>query len=625
MCGILAIVDFSLSRPVKAFTLRQMRDTMAHRGPDEAGEYFSDYVALGHRRLSIIDLAASKQPLGNEDNTIVIVFNGEIYNFQSLRRELLGKGHRFRTDGDTEVLIHAYEEWGMECLQRLNGMFAFAIWDSRNQRLFAARDRLGQKPLNYSHQRDRLVVASEIKAILELPSIERRVDLCALDQFLTFGFIPSPLTIFRDIRKLPPGHFLLFDRTGLKVERYWSPPYSEDPGLRNPRQIADCLRELLQDAVRIRLVSDVPLGALLSGGLDSTSIVSLMAQVSADPVQTFSIGFDEPAFGELAYARLAAQRFGTDHHEFVVRPQTFDVMRTLAWQFDEPFADLSAVPTYYVSKLARKHVTVCLSGDGGDELLGGYGRYAEAETLERQAQWTRPLAPLLSRLVRLMRYEQRGRGRLRAWTLDSQERYVYQVSLFDSELRNRLYSSHVASALNGYDATEPLRKLLELATHHFEGVSAAMWADLNFYLPEDILVKVDRASMLNSLEIRCPLLDHRVVEFIVRLPLHFKRLNGTSKVVLRQALADLLPVEIQRRSKRGFSAPLGKWFREQLCESVEAVLFSSSFEERGWFQPRTVQALVERHQTGRIDYSRRLGALLWLELWARVYLDGQSL
>ncbi len=617
MCGIAGILNAD-GRPSQPDLVRAMTDILAHRGPDGAETVVRGPVALGHRRLAIIDLVTGDQPMANEDESAWIIFNGEIYNFRELRRDLEAHGRRFRTASDTEVILRAYETWGVECLTRLRGMFAFAIWDAGRRRLFLARDRVGIKPLVYHWDGRRLLFASEIKSILEDPTVRREIDWDALHDYLVFHYIPSPRTIFRTIRKLPAASSLVLD-VGFApvVERYWDLRFTPDHR-RSEADWIDGLRWQLRDAVRSHLVSDVPVGAFLSGGLDSSTTVALMAEASDRPVRTFSIGFDETDFDELEYARQVARRYGTEHCEFVVKPDAMEAMPRLAWQFDEPFADSSALPTYYVSKITREHVTVALSGDGGDENFAGYRRYASAEALSRRLDSAtgRPLRGLLGLAAGLLPAEARGEAYLKLLASDPIERYFRMVTYQRGATLRRLLTPEAQRQVPTDVTDAPFRRLLEEGRPP-DYVSGLQYLDIHHYLPDDILAKVDRTSMLVSLESRVPLLDHVLMEYVATIPTALKVRNGVGKAVLKAAMAEHLPADIVNRGKMGFGVPLATWFRRDLAAYARQLLLEPPARTRGIFAPAGVQRLLDDHQAGRRDHADRIWALLCFEEWAR--------
>jgi len=622
VCGIAGILRVD-GAPAGADLLGAMTSAIAHRGPDGDGFFCDGSVGLGHRRLAIIDLATGDQPMATEDGSVVLVFNGEIYNFRELRRELEGRGATFRTTSDTEVILQAYEAWGVDCLPRLRGMFAFALWDRPRRRLFLARDRVGIKPLVYAWDGRRLLFGSEIKALLEDPGLPREIDWQALRDFLTLHYIPGPRTIFQAIRKLPPASYLLLDleRGEPEVHRYWDLRFAPDPRPSEAEWL-EGLRWHLTDAVRSHLVSDVPIGAFLSGGVDSSTVVALMAQATDGRVRTFSIGFDDADFDELRHARDVARRYDTQHFEYVVKPNALDTLPRLAWQFDEPFADSSALPTYYVSKITREHVTVALSGDGGDENFVGYTRYARASRLhERLDGFPAVLArPLLRLAARLLPGGVRGQGYLDMLGAGPVDRYFKLMAYQRSETLQSLLSpaarEHVEPVV-----TPDLFRRLAAEGRAPDYVSALQYLDIHCYLPEDILTKVDRTSMAVSLETRVPLLDHVLMEYVATMPTALKFKEGAGKVILKRAMAGDLPAGILERRKMGFGLPIASWFRGELTDYVRDVLDGRRTRQRGLVDPRAVSALLDEHQGGGRDRSGQIWALLALEEWARRWLD----
>jgi asparagine synthase (glutamine-hydrolysing) len=641
MCGITGAIWTDPSVALAPEVLARMTALLAHRGPDEAGSYTSGLkthaaqgtmpgVALGHRRLSIIDVAGGHQPLSNEDGSVWIVFNGEIYNHRELRHRLEGAGHQFRTTCDTEAIVHLYEDEELDFAQHLNGMFALAIWDARNRRLVLARDRLGKKPLYYRVEPERLLFASELKSLLEVPGIERRLDPRALDDYLTLQYVPHPRTIFQGFAKLAPGHLGVWSDGNFTTHRYWNPDFNREID-RPLSGYAEELRELLTSAVRIRLESEVPLGAFLSGGVDSSLIVGLMQRLSRAPVKTFSIGFPVAAYDESAYARQVAARLGTDHHEFRVEPHAVEVLEKLVWHYDEPFADSSAIPTYYVSKLTREHVTVALTGDGGDELFAGYDRYQAVRwgaRCDRLPQWAK--SALASQLVQRLGGNRPQRSLLRklarfgeALNFNPQRRYLEWVSMFNETRRAELYSDSFLAELPNHDPFEFLADAFA-AVRQRDPVTAASLVDLVTYLPCDLMTKVDIASMANSLECRTPLLDYRVVELAAGMPIQYKLYGGRGKRILREAFPELLPREVTHRPKMGFGVPLAQWFRGELREYAHSVLLDGGAASRSYFRPGAVAQLLQQHASGAFDHGYRLWGLLVFELWHRTWLDGRA-
>ena len=641
MCGICGAVWTDPNGALTAGSLQAMTDRLVHRGPDDAGAYRDNHAALGFRRLSIIDLAGGHQPLSNEDGTVWTVFNGEIYNYAALRHRLEAKGHTLRSQGDTEVLVHLYEDEGPRMFRLLRGMFALAIWDAPRRTLVLARDRMGQKPLVYRHHGGRLTFASELKALMALPEadVPRRIDPLALDHYLCYGYIPAPRTILEGTSKLPPAHYAVWHDGALAIERYWDPDWNAE----RDRPVAEDIEELratLDDAVREQMIADVPLGAFLSGGIDSTIIVGLMQRASSRPVKTFAIGFPDPRYDETHYAELAARHLGTEHHTFLVEPKAWETLPALAWQFDEPFADSSALPTWYVARETRQSVTVALTGDAGDELFGGYDRYralALTELFHRLPDGPRRV--LGGTMVRVLPRSARSKTRLRKLQRlfeninePAEARYLGWMTTFDEAARLALYSddqldrlASAASAPDDPSEADPaaLLGMAFAAAARRDRVTRAMVADILTYLPGDLLVKVDLASMAHSLECRGPFLDHRVVELAAAMPLDRKigLRSGRSKLVLKQAFADLLPPPIKARSKMGFGVPISRWFRDELKNELRDVLLDPVCLNRGLFRPETIRELVDEHIEGNREHSFRLWALLILELWFRRHLD----
>ena len=630
MCGIAGFVSRDEHRETgEARTvLDRMCRVIAHRGPDDQGMLVNDRIALGMRRLAIIDVAGGHQPLSGCGATLTIVFNGEIYNYRDLQRELESGGHKFKTHSDTETIVHAYEEYGAGCLEHLRGMFAFAIWDAGARKLFIARDRVGKKPLYYTTTpAGTLIFGSELKSLREHPEFRSDINIEALDAYLTFGYVPDPLTIFRDVHKLPPGHHLTWKDGQAHVEQYWDFPYQhpqEDP-VRSEDDCLEELRALLDEAVRIRLESEVPLGAFLSGGVDSSTVVGLMARHMTQRVKTFSIGFHEDSYNELKYARIAAQTFGTDHHEFIVTPDICEIVDELVWHFDEPFADSSAIPTYMVSKLAREHVTVALSGDGGDEVFGGYTRYALDRKRSGFANLPRVVRQgVMQPLGRNLPHGAWGRNYLHNVALDPLDRYIEDISVFTRLNKPALYSADFRSQLGHSEAAVRFR---DYAAHSRadDPLDPLLYLDSKTYLPGDILTKVDRMSMAVSLEARVPLLDHKLIEFVcTRIPASMKMKGLQTKHIFKRAMRDLVPTEILDRPKQGFGIPIDRWINEQLRERVRGTLSEPRTMQRGYFEPRYVKVLLDEHARGRRDHATELWALFMLELWHRKFVDTPS-
>jgi asparagine synthase (glutamine-hydrolysing) len=627
MCGIAGICCQDPRQAPDAVLLRRMGRTLRHRGPDQAGSHLGAGCGLAMERLSVLDVAGGQQPIWNEDGSVAVVLNGEIYNFRELRGQLAGRGHIFRTRADTEVIVHLYEEHGVDCVQYLHGMFALAIWDTRRRHLLLARDRLGVKPLYYAQSKDRLLFASEIKAILQDPQVPRRPNFTALDQMLRLGHCCPPQTCFVGIHELPPASRLLYRKGAARLENYWEPHFACSADY-DERTAAGELGEQLRGAVRRRTLSDVPLGAFLSGGIDSGVVVALLSQILGQPLQTFSIGFDAPGFSELPYARAVARRYRTDHHEFIVKPQVEAIIADLIWHHDAPFYDTSAIPTYHLCRLAREHVTVALSGDGGDELLAGYDIYRAhqaARAYRRVPDWCHRglVTPLARLLPESAGYRNRGRivrEFLRGAKDDAVRRHTRWIAKIKRETRRRLYQHpELAEQLGRADERE-VQEWYERQVHATE-LGRLLYVDTKGALANDMLVKVDRMSMAHGLEVRSPLLDHTLWEWCARLPDRARLKGRASKHLLREVAAPMLPAEILRRPKRGFSIPLDRWLREDLAPFVRAVLFDPRTETRGLFRAGIVRELVRDHMSGRIARGREIWLLLTIELWHRMYLD----
>jgi asparagine synthase (glutamine-hydrolysing) len=623
MCGIAGIVGVD-RQSVDPEEIHRMCDVIAHRGPDDEGVYVNGHAALGMRRLSIIDLSTGHQPIHNEDGTIWTVFNGEIYNFGELRAGLEERGHKFYTNTDTEVIVHLYEELGPQCVEKLRGMFALAVWDERTERLFLARDRFGKKPLHYALSSGRILFSSEIKSLLTVAPELRDVDRSGLLGYLSFGYIPDPLTAFTQIRKVPPGSRLEFYRGQIEIRPYWDLPQF---GTKEPATEEACLEELehrLGQAVRMRLISDVPLGAFLSGGVDSSIIVALMSRFSSGPVKTFTIGFTKKELDESKHARLVAQRFQTEHHEEILEPNFFETLDMLTHHLEEPFADASMVPTYYVSRLARKYVKVALSGDGGDELFAGYPRYQINLRRRRQFRFVPEWAGRIYRKHLFPRLPDGTYGRRFLYTisLPEKDRYLDEISFFSAEERERpLFSSVLREFADSPSAFELFRNYLRSAPAD-DPLSQLQYLDIKTYLAADILTKVDRMSMATSLEVRAPILDHVFAEWVTSLPPKWKQRAGQQKYILKKLAERLqVPRAVIYRPKQGFGIPLVDWFRKEWKGSLQSVLLDPKTLQRGYFDPRAVRNVLDEHLRGRRDRSRELWILLVFELWHRNFLD----
>lgn len=651
MCGITGIYRFK-SAETSLDTLVRMTRSLVHRGPDEEGYFVNrpvnpgsadqsvplrtppvgrdrprdtGHVGLGHRRLSIIDLESGQQPLSNEDGSIWVTFNGEIYNFQELMGELQAKGHRFRTHCDTETIVHAYEEWGERAVERFRGMFAFAVWDDRKQQLWLARDRVGKKPLYYYADAERFVFASEIKGILQVPGIPREIDLTAVSDFLSLLYVPAPKTIFKSVRKLPAAHSMMVSAQSLRIRPYWDLPFEPIHDLKDERMIEDLLG-ILEEAVRLRMISEVPLGAFLSGGIDSSAIVALMARSTSEPVLTNSISFSVASYDEAPWARRVAEQYRTRHHEMMVSPEAIPVIEQLAWHYDEPFADSSAVPTYYVSKMARENVTVSLSGDGGDENFAGYRRYRfdQRENFVRNLvppALRRPFFGVLGRLYPKADYLPqifRGKAFISNVARDPVDAYFFSVGAFSDDDKRRVLNEDAQRQLRDYRTVDRFHEIYRNAPAP-DHLSKIQYLDIKTYLCDDILTKVDRASMAVSLEVRCPILDHVFMEYVARIPSRSKLSGGQGKHILKRALAPYLPRELLYRRKMGFGVPILEWLRTDLSEfaselavrgEASSAFFDTGFLGRKW----------KEHQGGLRNWATELWAVMMFNLWYEKFM-----
>jgi asparagine synthase (glutamine-hydrolysing) len=608
--------------------LEKMNCAIVHRGPDEDGVYLNGSVGLAMRRLSIIDLAGGQQPIHNSDKSKWIVYNGEVYNYRDLRKGLEERGHELYTSSDTEAVLRLYDEEGPDSLRHLRGMFAFAIWDERDQSLFLARDRVGKKPLLYSHQPNGdLIFGSEFNAVLQHPAVSREIDTQAIDQYMSYLCVPAPRTAFKNIRKLEPGHWLRWKDGRIETHRYWLPDFSKKIKISEEEAIEETTR-IVRESTRLRMISEVPLGAFLSGGVDSSTIVALMSQESSQPVKTFSIGFEEQDYSELKYAKRVAEHVGAEYNEFIVKPNALEILPTLVEHYGEPYADSSAVPTYYVSRETRKHVTVALNGDGGDESFAGYERYAAMLIAERYRQIPAVLRKtLVEAPVGLLPASEVRRSRVRdaqrflsAANLPRTERYQRWMSAFDRVAKDKIYTEQFRETLHASDDAAVLDKWFARANG--SGVlDAAMLTDQMTYLPNDLLVKVDIASMANSLEARSPLLDHHVIEFAASLPENLKMRRFETKSLLKKVASRLVPREVIYRRKMGFGVPVGKWLRNEMKDYVRDVLLSPTALARGIVKPDAMRAFVNEHISGERDHSFQIWTLLMLELWFQRFID----
>jgi asparagine synthase (glutamine-hydrolysing) len=625
MCGICGELRLDGTAPQKDLLL-QMCATMRHRGPDDEGIYIGKNIGLGHRRLSIIDLSTGHQPLSNEDGSIWIVFNGEIYNFLELRPNLERKGHRFKTKTDTETIIHLYEEYGIDCVQHLRGMFAFCLWDEKKRRLFLARDRIGKKPLYYTFSKNSFLFASELKAILEDAEIDRLINQEAIHHYLTYQYVPSPITIFTQIKKLQPAHIMVVEDGKIKMfERYWKPEYTSKTNLSEP-EIIESILEILREATRIRLISDVPLGAFLSGGIDSSAIVAMMSQLMDKPVKTFSIGFPEASFNELSFAKTVADIFKTEHHEFIVKPDALDILPKIAWHYDEPYADSSCIPTYYLSQMTRQHVTVALNGDGGDETFAGYERYLAYKLTsyyERVPRFIRDgifaSLSLFSESSSRRDFIRRAKRFTEVIAEPKERRYIRWLSTFSNSLKDRLYSDEMKERVGDIDSVEILAESFKRSGTD-DLLDTLLFVDTINYLPEDLMVKADIASMAHCLECRSPFLDHKLVEFAASIPSNLKLKGRKTKHILKKALSKILPESILNRGKMGFGVPLSFWFRGELRDYAEELLLCKK-ADRGYFKQNEIKNLLEEHISGRVNHSYHIFSLIMLELWHQTFVD----
>lgn len=602
-----------------------MCDTLVHRGPDDAGYYVDKNIGIGMRRLSIIDLNTGHQPISNEDGKIWIVFNGEIYNHKILRSELENRGHRFKTNSDTEAIIHLYEDYGVDCLKHLRGMFAFALWDTERERLFLARDRVGKKPLIYTVVNNSIIFASELKAVIQDNAVKKEINLDALDQYLSFQFVPAPHTIFKGINKLPPASYLLCEKGDISIKRYWELDFNNKL-IMSEKEYSEGILNELEEAVKLRMISDVPLGALLSGGVDSSAIVAIMSRLSDRPIETFSIGFEEEEYSELKYARIIAERFKTEHHEFIVKPNIIEILPELAWHYDEPFADKSAVPSYYIAKKSREHIKVVLNGDGGDEAFAGYGRYNQGNNAA--SLLPSGLRRLLIKQTIKNYFKISDRSKLTskmikkiALTLFPVSRSIIFPEFFSGREKYNLYNHNTREALNS-SISNKIGELIEGAEDIKEPIDAMVNIDFRHYLSGDLLVKMDIASMSNSLEARSPFLDYKLLEFSMSIPSNFKIKNNVRKYILKKALSGILPDDILNRNKMGFSIPLIYWFRNELRGFAYNTILDNSEGIKLFFNLSYIKQLLDEHASGRKNHSLRIWSLIIFEMWYRKFAKG---
>lgn len=633
MCGITGIFDMRGCSDIDRAKLSRMNETQHHRGPDEGGMHVEPGVGLGHRRLSIIDLSTGQQPLYNEDHSVCVVFNGEIYNFQALIAELTTLGHTFRTRSDTEVIVHAWEEWGEDSVTRFRGMFAYALWDRNRETLFLARDRMGVKPLHYAVLPGEMVLfGSELKSLMVHGSVSRDLDPYAVEEYFALGYVPEPRTIYKAAKKLPPGYTLTL-RRGRPIPEprcYWDVRFTGTARIGQAEAVEELIARL-RESIKLRMISEVPLGAFLSGGVDSSAVVAMMAGLSPDPVNTCSIAFADPAYNEAHYAREVAERYHTNHREELVDSEDFDLIDELAGLYDEPYADSSAIPTYRVCQLARKHVTVALSGDGGDETFAGYRRY-RLHLAEESMRGFLPLSVrqsvfgLLGRAYPKLDWAPRvfrGKTTFQALARDSVAAYFHSMSFLRDDLRSQLFSNTFKATLGGYNAIDVFRRHAAQADTE-DPLSLIQYIDLKTYLVGDINTKVDRASMAHSLEVREPLMDHPLVEWMATLPTSFKMSGGGSKILLKSAMEPYLSRDVLYRPKMGFAVPLARWFRGPLRGRVQRSLLHGVLADSGWFDARTVRRLIDEHSSGRGEHSTPLWTLLMFEAFLRTNIEART-
>jgi asparagine synthase (glutamine-hydrolysing) len=619
MCGITGLIHFNKDRAIAPGVLKNMSDSIYHRGPDDEGHYIHQNVGLGFRRLSIIDLSTGHQPLSNQNDSIYIVFNGEIYNYREQREILKQKGYAFKTTTDTEVILHLYEEYGVHCLQYLRGMFAFAIWDGNKQQLFCARDRFGIKPFYYYTDNEKFVFGSEIKTILKCEDIYKTISIDALDSYFAFGYITSDLSIYKNIKKLQPSHYLLLsfkDKPTIQIKRYWEIHFQPDYS-KSENQWQQEIEECFSETVKLHMISDVPLGAFLSGGIDSSSVVAMMAKNSNRPVKTFSIGFKEQEFNELKYARELADKYGCEHHEQIVEPESVNLLSRLVNAYDEPYADSSAIPTYYVSQLARKHVTVALSGDGGDELFAGYTGYTKFEKIR-----SFPLnfngsfmnKTIWGNIHKLIPQSTKGKGLMYFLSQHKEYAFAYQTS-WTQEERSELMNNENGN--RNYIATELFKEGILRNKNNYDFITNLQYLDIKTYMVDDILTKVDRASMMNSLEVRVPMLDHKFAELSFKIPSDLKLKGKKRKYILKKSMENYLPKNILNHPKQGFGVPLSLWFKGDLKEFVNDTLLCENPLLSKYLDKNYVKKIVLEDRKGRRDFNSKIWSLIIFEEWLK--------
>ena len=639
MCGICGKI--SLKEAVSENLMHKMCGVLEHRGPDDGGVWVGiagmdsrfrgndkcGNVGLGHRRLSVIDVSsAGHQPMSNEDGSIWLVMNGEVYNFPELRETLERKGHVFRSHTDAETIIHLYEEKGVDCLGDFRGPFAFALWDSKRERLFLARDKIGKKPLHYAYKNGTLIFGSEIKAILQDPEVSVEVNRDRISDYLTYGYTPTPESMFKGIMKLPPAHFMIYEKGKIRLEKYWELDFSKKIKM-SEQEYCDKTLELLEEATRIRMISDVPLGAFLSGGVDSSAVVYMMSKLSSRPVKTFSIGFEEQEYSELKFAKIIADRFGTEHKEYIVKPNAIEVLPKLVWHYNEPYADSSALPSYYVAKMTRQDVTVALNGDGGDECFGGYERFMAARFAEYlkivPGNLLRSIADRLPESLGLKDFRTRLKRFLLMASRPYRERHYNWVSVFRDSDKGDLFSDAFKNEIRNRNSFAYLDNAFNKCRSK-DVVDRVMSADIRTNLLDDLLVKMDIATMANGLEGRSPFLDYKMMEFSASMPSNMKIKGTRLKYILKKALKNKLPDEILRRGKMGFGVPLDSWFRGELKDYSHEMLLSDKCIKRGYFKREALKSILDRHSSGKVNNGAKIWSLLFLELWHRMFVDGES-
>lgn len=625
MCGICGIVNFDKRVISDARIVHSMTNTLKHRGPDNEGYFIRNPIGLGHRRLSIIDLATGNQPLFNEDASCSIILNGEVYNFQELQNELRRKNHIFKTRSDTEVVIHAYEEYGFECVKYLRGMFAFAIWDDKKEILFLVRDRLGKKPLYYYYDSQKFIFASEIKALLKTGFVKAEVNKEAIDEFLSLGYVIAPNTLFRNIKKVLPGDMVIVKDGKITQQEYWNLEAIHQEN-RSLNEFQNELRDILDESVKLRMISDVPLGAFLSGGIDSSIIVGIMSKFSNQPVKTFSVGYkNQRKFSELGYAQIVANYFKTEHHEIILEPVDFyGAIPQMVWHLDEPIADQACIPLWLMSKEAKKFVTVLLSGEGSDELFAGYPIYSLMQGFEKYQKiplWLRSylVDPLITRILG----ERRGQKYVEWSRLPLEERFLGDMADFSTNLRKQLYSPEFLGFSSQNDFRARIRNFYNKVQGR-DSLDKMQYLDMKTWLVDDLLLKADKMTMAASVELRCPFLDHKLVEFSRKLPSKLKLNRVTTKYILKETYEKFLPKEIAYRKKKGFPVPLTSWFQGDLNKQIEEILLNKRTLQRNYFNRGFIKEIIEKQSQKKEDYSKLLWSLLVLEFWHRVFIDGDT-